>query len=102
MARCLLLAGLLLYFVPAHGQLVTRDETGNHVRLSGKDCVAESVLKYIPPQLRTTFKSADAKLNGVDYKACWAPNSNQTVLVVFDDGDIASIPNNVFKRETGI
>ena len=107
--RAVVLAGLLLYFVPANGQssevFSWKNDKGDmdSLRLFQERCSDPAVLKEmmlkVPPQFHELFKRSVLFWEGKKYEACSAINPNNDVVTIDEKGDflMPAIPKRLFK-----
>lgn len=93
----LLLAASAAFFTPASAQSVSARNGGDSVILMAAPC-SEAVQKRIPEAHRPLFFRATAMLKGKPLEACWTVLGPE-VLVIFEDGEYAKFPVNVFKQD---
>lgn len=95
------LASLLLLAAPAMAADMVAKEGNDRVRLTQEPCPV-SVLTVIPQVERGYFHRAYAQLNGHQWEACWAIRRDESVLMVYSDGDKGVIPLTDFRQDDGV
>ena len=84
---------LLLVAFAAFGESYQfRDQQGNTVVLTDKDC---------PVSFLKGWKRAEFRYQGKNYEACWR-NFSGTVLVVDSEGDATPLPVQAFTKMDGV
>lgn len=81
----------------AHADMILRDEAGNSVIVTPRPCTDAEVLKHIPPQFHPHFGQGRAMFQGKPYSACYMPRQDGSVMLVFDDGEMAVVPISAFR-----
>lgn len=82
----------------AHADLIFRDEAGNTVIATDKQCTDVDVLVHIPPQYHGQFGQGRATVAGKPFSACYMPRGDGSVLIIFSDGEMAVLPMSAFKK----
>jgi hypothetical protein len=96
-ALVIALMGGLLLPLKARADLVSRNGA-NELRLLASACSAPEVLAEVGPTLGAKMKEAHARVDGVEFKACWIEYRGG-VFVIYDDGDRTQLPLRAFKEQ---
>jgi hypothetical protein len=96
----LILAASAAFFTPASAQTVSARQNGESVTLTREAC-SEKVKKYIIKTHQPLFFGASAVVKGKAFTACWMV-AGRDVLVIFDDGEYAVFPSDIFKKDESL
>ena len=92
-----IVAASAAFFTPASAQSVSARQNGESVTLTKEAC-SKKVKKYIRETHRSMFFRATAVVKGKAFEACWTIAGHE-VLVIFDDGEYAVFPSDIFKKD---
>ena len=95
--RKFILAALLCAAGSSFAQTMIARQGSDSVRLYDKPCHAE--VAAIVPEAKD-WRAALAVVGGQPYKACWTVRS-PVVFMRYEDGDMGSIPVELFKQDDG-
>jgi hypothetical protein len=96
--RALLIAALLAAG-PAVAERVVRN--GQHeLRLLDTACSHAGTLGHIKEEWRAKFKNARLMHKGkIQHYGCWILADENTVFIMYEDGDVMEMPPQMFKEE---
>lgn len=101
----LLAVALVLVILPAHADMVARNNVGETVRLFDTPCENGKILKAVEDQLNEAripipkMQSGEATLEDGKHQVCWVLTESLNVVVVYENGMAAAIPILHFAEE---
>jgi hypothetical protein len=94
------LIALALLATPVYAETMVARQGNDQVALYDKPCEVASVLRFIPENLRKTFRRADAQIGGQRWFACFRV-VDRSIHVIYEDGEQGVIPVEEFKESPG-